>query len=378
MEASSALLARAQALFDVRRYDEALEVVGEGLARDSESYALQTMLARTLLLLGRSKEAERAAERAASLGPTESEPHCIRAESLLPLGETNYEADRAAKLACELGPEYPRAFFVRVRTALAIGHIDNAWKAANRVLEILPNASLGHHARGLVLIERKAWRDAEREYRTALGIAPNDPNLLNNHGVALLNLGRETEAIEEFSRAGQLDARRDLYRKNTAAAARRHLGDTRRANHQGVARLAVAIALIVGLVVLADFSPGAFVVAVICLLPAAVLFAAVRRRRRLGRLSNAAQIALEIDERTSGIRARRRRARLRVGLILLGGIACVAVLATLGGGLGSSGSPSTPLPTLSPGQEQCVLAALNGSTAGTLPIGKCSSPSSIP
>ena len=53
---------------------------------------------------------------------------------------------------------------------------------------------------------------------------PNEPIYLNNLGVALMNQGSDEEAMEYFSRAGRLDVRSDQYRKNTAAAAHRHVG----------------------------------------------------------------------------------------------------------------------------------------------------------
>jgi tetratricopeptide (TPR) repeat protein len=73
-------------------------------------------------------------------------------------------------------------------------------------------------------MRRREWNWAEREYRAALAKHPDDPTFLNNLGVALLNQGSDEEALEYFTRAGQLDVRTDLYRKNTATAAHRRVG----------------------------------------------------------------------------------------------------------------------------------------------------------
>jgi Tfp pilus assembly protein PilF len=375
-ETSSALLARAQALIEVHRYDDALLLLGEGLGRDPENYAMQTALARALLLVGRSKDAEKAAERAALLEPSEPEPHCIRAEALLPLGDANREADDAAKRACELGPTYPRAFFVRVRTALAVGLRDDAWTAANRVLELRPHASLGHHARGLVLIEREDWDAVEEEYRAALAISPNDPNLLNNYGLALLNHGRETEAIDQFTRAGALDARRDVFRKNTAVAARRHLGDVRRPGRlRPRGGLTGVIVFWLVLIVLLAVAPTA---AAIMLIGGALIappLLVVRRRRRLRRLPSAARIAMEIDERTGeNSYGYRRPVPTRVVVVVIAGVILVGIAMFIGD-VNHSPSPTVPLPTLDPSQARCIEAALREQVDQTVTDTQCPSPS---
>ena len=133
-------------------------------------------------------------------------------------------AEQAAHTACKLAPLDFRTHFLCVQTALKLDRVDVAWAEANQVCELAPWAATGHHARGLVHIRRREWNWAEREYRAALAKAPNEPIYLNNLGVALMNQGSDEEAMEYFTRAGRLDVRSDKYRKNTAAAAHRHVG----------------------------------------------------------------------------------------------------------------------------------------------------------
>src|ERR1700741_1058756 len=55
----------------------------------------------------------------------------------------------------------------------------------------------------------------EKEYRTALELAPNDPEQLNNYAVFLCSLGRIDEGVNRFQEA----ARNPLYRTPWAAYA---------------------------------------------------------------------------------------------------------------------------------------------------------------
>jgi len=43
------------------------------------------------------------------------------------------------------------------------------------------------------------------EFKHALALAPNDPKIINNHGVALLRLGQPDAAIEDFRHALRVD-----------------------------------------------------------------------------------------------------------------------------------------------------------------------------
>jgi len=54
---------------------------------------------------------------------------------------------------------------------------------------------------------------AEKEYRTALDLAPNDPEQLNNYAVFLCSLGRVDDGVNRFQEA----ARNPLYRTPWAA-----------------------------------------------------------------------------------------------------------------------------------------------------------------
>jgi tetratricopeptide (TPR) repeat protein len=202
-------------------------------------------------------------------------------------------AEEAAATACRLQPWSAQAHFLRVRTALDQRDFAAAWQAADRVRQLQPNAALGFHARGLIQLKQQQWAEAAEEYEHALVLAPNDPTLLTNYGLAQLNLGHETTAIDYFTRAGQANPHSDLYRRNTVVAARRHLAGGSRFSIQSLRGVVLLVAALttfgvfgkwVGLAVVA----GAVVFVVVML---------VFQRVRKSSLPSAARIALEVSDR---------------------------------------------------------------------------------
>jgi len=59
--------------------------------------------------------------------------------------------------------------------------------------------------KGLRLMEANLPELALPEFEHARALAPSDPRILNNHGVALSKLGQREAAVEDFRRALQLD-----------------------------------------------------------------------------------------------------------------------------------------------------------------------------
>jgi type IV pilus assembly protein PilF len=70
-----------------------------------------------------------------------------------------------------------------------------------------------HSAMGLLDERLGKDKDADREYRTSLELAPHDPSLLNNYAVFLCSHGRAVEGVRNFEEA----ATNPLYRSPWAA-----------------------------------------------------------------------------------------------------------------------------------------------------------------
>ena len=93
------------------------------------------------------------------------------------------------------------------------GELALAKEKLDKAVEQDPNNPEVHSVRAQ-LYERLGQPDkADSEYRTALRLAPNDPNVINNYAVYLCQNGRTDEGVKHFEAA----AKNALYRTPEAA-----------------------------------------------------------------------------------------------------------------------------------------------------------------
>ncbi|HEV2287225.1 MAG TPA: type IV pilus biogenesis/stability protein PilW [Steroidobacteraceae bacterium] len=93
------------------------------------------------------------------------------------------------------------------------GDLNLAKTKLDRALEEEPNNPNVHSARAM-LYERMGLLDkADQEFRTALKLAPHDPDVVNNYAVYLCQNGRTDEGVKRFLEA----AHNALYRTPQAA-----------------------------------------------------------------------------------------------------------------------------------------------------------------
>ena len=80
-----------------------------------------------------------------------------------------------------------------------------AEEAAEKALELDPAMVSAHVALGNVHRDRWEWAEAERSYRSALEVAPDDPEANQQYAEMLAGMGRTEEAISYARRAAELD-----------------------------------------------------------------------------------------------------------------------------------------------------------------------------
>ncbi len=216
-------LARASALMEVGRHQEAIELLSAACARDPSDHDALMNLALAYVGTGRPWDAKRTAERAVALEPESVESYLVLAQCAHACHRDDQALD-AAFAACRIEPDSARSHMAVVTAALGLDDLSLAWGEANRVVELAPWSALGHQARGLVHLRRGDWHWAEVEYRQALAIRPEEPAYLNNLGLALMRSGAHEEALECFSAAGRIDPTNKNFRENAALAARGHVG----------------------------------------------------------------------------------------------------------------------------------------------------------
>lgn len=217
----SALLARAQALLDARRPEDAADVLRRAIAATPGSPRALCLLSLALLQSRQSQEALAVADDAVAAAPAWDWPHRLRALALIRL-KHGPEALSAARQAVAVSPGVPEAYLVLTDAHLGLGRIGDAREAAEKARELAPERTGGHVALSMVELRARHWTRAEAHARAALAIDPENASALNNLGVALRGLGRRREAVHYLGAASRLDPRDPLYRRNAVQAASRY------------------------------------------------------------------------------------------------------------------------------------------------------------
>ena len=117
--------------------------------------------------------------------------------------------------AIDLDPNYALAYagLSDAYRSLALGSemspqefLPKSLAAAAKAIEIDDNLSEGHTALGMSLFWGEwNWREAEKQYKRALELDPNEVNAHIFYAHFLSNLGRHDEALAEIKRARELD-----------------------------------------------------------------------------------------------------------------------------------------------------------------------------
>jgi len=93
------------------------------------------------------------------------------------------------------------------------GDLNLAKMKLDRALEEDPNYAEVHSARAMLFERMNQPAKADEEFRTALKLAPHDPDVVNNYAVYLCQIGRTDEGVKRFLEA----AHNALYRTPQAA-----------------------------------------------------------------------------------------------------------------------------------------------------------------
>ncbi len=211
---------RAHMLFDIRRYDDAADVLREALLVDPDDWRLHCELARCLLNTQDYDGGLAATERAITLSPHNEWPWRLRALLLARL-QRPAEAVDASSRAIALAPTLADTHVVHSQTLRLNRRIEDARLAAGHAIRLAPQDPATHEAYGRVLLELRDNQGAEYAFRQAIALDPTNPVTFNNLGLALQRQRRDKEATELFARAAALDPTEQLYRRNVGLSADR-------------------------------------------------------------------------------------------------------------------------------------------------------------
>ncbi|MGW7430349.1 tetratricopeptide repeat protein [Streptomyces sp. NPDC054861] len=223
---TSPALARADALFDTGRYEQAAALAARHLADAPQDAAALVLLARCRHRLGREEEALDAVEQALLAEPDSLGGWLMRTHVLLAMKQYE-EAERSARYCVELAPQYWGSHYalgsVLDRSVRRERKLE-AYQAARTAVSLAPEESDAHFLVGLTAHRVGDHRLAQRAYETALRLDPESSEAHNN--LSLIHLHRRwlrpgawTKAAEGFVESAALDLNDRQARYNLEAMA---------------------------------------------------------------------------------------------------------------------------------------------------------------
>ena len=206
-------LARASAMLDVRRFNEASELLARVVSAEPESARAWCLMARAHLGAERYTEAVNAANRAVTLDPADEWPHRLASNALVHLGQ-HTDALRAAYEACRLAPGYWQTHVCVAQAALAAHRLDVAAEAAARARGLAPNEPDVHFLSGKVSLSRGRLADAREHQESALALDPAHSGAMNELGRIRLRRHDTAGAIRHFISAARATPDERIYSRN--------------------------------------------------------------------------------------------------------------------------------------------------------------------
>jgi len=214
-------LARARAMLDVSRYDQAASLLANIVAADPEDSRAWCLLARAHAGKGQYEDAAAAANRAVTLAPADDWPHRLASNAFLHLGNTMV-ALRAANEACRLAPHEWRAHICLAQAALATrGQFDTAERAAANARAMAPNEPDVHFVSGQVSLAHGDRKAARAHQERALALDPAHGGALNELGRIKLSRAHTASAARHFLQAARSAPQVSSYSRNIEVVVRR-------------------------------------------------------------------------------------------------------------------------------------------------------------
>jgi tetratricopeptide (TPR) repeat protein len=193
-------------LYELGRYEEAIEYYDRALAIDPSNIKALNDKGLSLYYSGRYEEAIEYSDRALAIDPNNVIALITKGLCLHKL-ERYEEAMEYYDRALALDPNNISALSNKGVSQNNLGRYEEAIEYFDRALSIEPNnvSILGN--KGVSLKNLGRYEEAIEYYDRVLAIDPNNISALSNKGLSLNNLGRYEEAIEYYDRALALDPR---------------------------------------------------------------------------------------------------------------------------------------------------------------------------
>ena len=204
MTRTGEICAQAGALQELRRYDDALDLLAQGLAEAPDVPGLLVARSDCLRHLDRTTDALEAADAAIAAQPDLADGHVARAWAMLGLADGAEEAQQSALTAVQLGASI-LTLQVLATAALSCGDVAGAEHVAGVILTQVPDSPDGLNLRGQVAMVTGDWGLAERCFTSVLGLAPDAVDVMTNLAIVHQQTGRHDEAADLLRRVGRAD-----------------------------------------------------------------------------------------------------------------------------------------------------------------------------
>lgn len=210
-------LQRAWLLLDQSRHELAEQQLRQALAQEPDSARSHALLAVCLAERESFSEATKEAQQAIHLAPEDSFPHFVLSRVMFERNRFE-EAEQAVREAIRLDP-FRQDYFAQLgKIHFARRRWQKALDAAEQGLEIDPEDVNCTNLRAMALVKLGRKSEAGAAMRTALERQPEDALTHANQGWTLIEQGQQEKAMEHFREALRIDPTLDWARQGIVEA----------------------------------------------------------------------------------------------------------------------------------------------------------------
>jgi tetratricopeptide (TPR) repeat protein len=189
--------------FAEKKFAESVRALSGLLADQPVNEKYLRLLARTQDASGNSAGASSAFSRLLEIGTPDPELLILRAECYRKTGETGKAIDDVAKYL-DLYPGNKKALSLAGKLESAAGDNIKALAYFSENLKLHPNDADCYIDRANSYFVSRSWDFAIKDYSMSLDLQPENPDSWLNKGIALLNLGKKTDACYDFRKSFSL------------------------------------------------------------------------------------------------------------------------------------------------------------------------------
>ena len=188
----------------LKRHRDAIATLDNLLMRAPEHGAAWFARSRVLFEIGKYEAALDSLDRVLALETGNADAHAWRGDALRLLARTS-EASTSYRRAIELHPDHPRAVNGLGHLAATTGRWQDALVHHDRVIRLMPDDAEAHNGRGIALSGLGEYRAALASFARALVLLSTYADAMINTGNTLRKMERFEEALASLDRAIECD-----------------------------------------------------------------------------------------------------------------------------------------------------------------------------